>query len=63
MNNLRKSWKQIFFGVSQGSIMGSILLNVFLNDLFHVTNDIDFASDDGDKTLACEDDNIKDVML
>ena len=30
------SWEDILFGVSQGSILGLILFNIFLSDLFHV---------------------------
>ena len=34
INNFCSSWADILFGVPQGSILGSILFNIFLSDLF-----------------------------
>ena len=38
------SWEEILFGIPQCSILGSLLLNIFLCDLFLFINDIDIAS-------------------
>ena len=43
MNDQFRSWLDIVVGVSQGPILGPLLLNIFLCDMFLFCNDIDFA--------------------
>ena len=38
------SWQDILSGIPQGSIPGPLSFNIFLCDLFLITNNIDFAS-------------------
>ena len=42
--------EEILFGAPQGSILGSLLLNIFLRDLFFIINETDFASYANDNT-------------
>ena len=43
-------WRDIIFGVTQGSILGLLLFNIFLCDLFLLMKYIDLASYADDNT-------------
>ena len=51
INDAYSLWKDIFYGVPQGSMLGPLLFNVHLCDLFYFLEDLDIASYADDTTI------------
>ena len=60
VNSSFSSWKELFCGVPQGSVLGPILFNIYLNDLFYVLADVCNFADD--TTLYACDMNLESVL-
>ena len=53
------SWREILYGVPQGSILGPLLFNTFICNLFLITDDFEMANYADDTTpYVCGKDNI-----
>ena len=50
IENHYSSWRDLIFGVPEGSILGPLLFNIYLCDLFMFTDKIDIASYADDTT-------------
>ena len=46
-------WSQLLKGVPQGSILGPVLFNVFINDIFHFVQDSTIYNYADDNTVSC----------
>ena len=62
INSSYSSWLEIIFGVPQGSILGPLLFNVFLIDLFFIIENTDIASYADDNTPYISADDIDGVI-
>ena len=62
INSSYSSWLEIIFGVPQRSILGPLLFNVFLIDLFFIIENTDIASYAGDNTPYISADDIDGVI-
>ena len=62
VNETFSSWKDIEFGVPQGSILGPLLFNIHLCDLFYFLEDLDIASYADDTTIYTVKENKESVI-
>ena len=62
MDSFYRSWKAILFGVPQGSILGPLLFNIFMCDMFLILKGTYLTSYVDDNTPFVVRDNIKDVI-
>ena len=54
IGNATSEWEDILKGVPQGSILGPILFNIFINDMFHFITRADLVNYADDNTICSE---------
>ena len=59
VNKTFSEWERITTGVPQGSILGPLLFNIFLNDLFPFVSNLSLSKHADDNTLYTFGDNLK----
>ena len=62
INGSFSSWKEITLGVPQGSVLGPMFFNIFINDLFLQIARVDICNCAGDTTLFTSDRDINRVI-
>ena len=62
INETFSCWKYIEYGVPQGSILGPLLFNIHLCDLFYILEDLDIASHADNTTIYTVKENKESVI-
>ena len=62
INNTFSSWAELIQGVPQGSVLGPLLFNIYLNDLFFLTEFTEVCNFADDTTFYACDTNIQSLL-
>ena len=62
INHTLGDWRKLIADVPQGSILGPLLFNIFLNDIFFFLKDADLGNNADDSTLYAYNKNLEIVI-
>ena len=62
VNNAYSTYSDILYGVPQGSILGPLLFNIYISDMFYDIDICDIASYADDNTPYISDFNLEEVI-
>ena len=62
LGSIKSYFEAILKGVPQGSILGPVLFNIFINDFFHFVKSCSLHNYADDNTVSCSDNSLENVI-